>query len=194
MERSVGKITWGYIWRLILWSIAISFVFTFILNIIINVNIADLNVLDVNSVAKAISSLKINVIGTIVINIISIILACRYATSGVINKFDINRENKQQVIRNIMIVLTIWATLTIIGNIQNLSTIENTFSETEETISDLRSGENSDKLDKAIKELEELYEMTKVAVPIVIVSNVVVILGMIPYERKWIDKSIADIK
>ena len=65
---------------------------------------------------------------------------------------------------------------------------------TEETISDLRSGENSDKLDKAIKELEELYEMTKVAVPIVIVSNVVVILGMIPYERKWIDKSIADIK
>ena len=190
MESSVGKITWGYIWRLILWSIAISFVFTFILNIIINVNIADLNVL----VAKAISSLKINIIGTIVINIISIILACRYATSGVINKFDINRENKQQVIRNIMIVLTIWATLTIIGNIQNLSTIENTFSETEETISDLRSGENSDKLDKAIKELEELYEMTKVAVPIVIVSNVVVILGMIPYERKWIDKSIADIK
>ena len=194
MESSVGKITWGYIWRLILCSIAISFVFTFILNIIINVNIADLNVIDVNSVAKAISSLKINVIGTIVINIISIILACRYATSGVINKFDINRENKQQVIRNIMIVLTIWATLTIIGNIQNLSTIENTFSETEETISDLRSGENSDKLDKAIKELEELYEMTKVAVPIVIVSNVVVILGMIPYERKWIDKSIADIK
>lgn len=194
MESSVGKITWGYIWRLILWSIAISFVFTFILNIIINVNIADLNVLDVNSVAKAISSLKINVIGTIVINIISIILACRYATAGVINKFDINRENKQQVIRNIMIVLTIWATLTIIGNIQNLSTIENTFSETEETISDLRSGENSDKLDKAIKELEELYEMTKVAVPIVIVSNVVVILGMIPYERKWIDKSRADIK
>ena len=194
MESSVGKITWGYIWRLILWSITISFVFTFILNIIINVNIADLNVLDVNSVANAISSLKINVIGTIVINIISIILACRYATSGVINKFDINRENKQQVIRNIMIVLTIWATLTIIGNIQNLSTIENTFSDTEETISDLRSGENSDKLDKAIKELEELYEMTKVAVPIVIVSNVVIILGMIPYERKWIDKSIADIK
>lgn len=189
MESSVGKITWGYIWRLILWCLAVSFVFSFILGIIVGTGASNYNPLDLDSVLDVLSSYKIMVVGYVIVNILTIIISCRYATSGIIKKFDINNDNKNSIIRNIIIVLLICAVLLVGYNIMNMSNITEALEETDESISDLRDMSYSEETDEVVDSLEELASMTKVAIVIIVISNGVVILGMVPFVRKWINNA-----
>ena len=189
MESSVGKITWGYIWRLILWCFAVSFVFSFILGIIVGAGASNYNPLDLDSVLDVLSSYKIMVVGYVIVNILTIIISCRYATSGIIKKFDINNDNKNSIIRNIIIVLVICAVLLVGYNIMNMSNITEALEETDESISDLRDMSYSEETDEVVDSLEELASMTKVAIVIIVISNDVVILGMVPFVRKWINNA-----
>lgn len=189
MESSVGKITWGYIWRLILWCFAVSFVFSFILGIIVGAGASNYNPLDLDSVLDVLSSYKIMVVGYVIVNILTIIISCRYATSGIIKKFDINNDNKNSIIRNIIIVLVICAVLLVGYNIMNMSNITEALEETDESISDLRDMSYSEETDEVVDSLEGLASMTKVAIVIIVISNGVVILGMVPFVRKWINNA-----
>ena len=153
MESSIGKITWGYIWRLILWCFAVSFVFSFILGIIVGAGASNYNPLDLDSVLDVLSSYKIMVVGYVIVNILTIIISCRYATSGIIKKFDINNDNKNSIIRNIIIVLVICAVLLVGYNIMNMSNITEALEETDESISDLRDMSYSEETEKVVESL-----------------------------------------
>lgn len=191
MESNVGKITWGYIWRLILWTIATSIVFLIILQLIVGSGMNNISMLDSDAISNAISSMKVYVIGYAIINILIIILSCRFATSGIRKKFNIDDTNRQPVIRNVIIVLIVCAVILLVYNISNISTITESFENIDEDISEARSVSLTDEEDELVEEIEGLVSLTKVAVAVIIISNVVVIIAMIPFVKKWLNEKTA---
>lgn len=191
MENSVGKITWGYIWRLFLWIIATGIFFTFILRSFLGAGISNIDSFDADALSKAVSSMKIYIIGFVICNILAMILSCRFAVSGIRKKFNIDDSNRQQVIRNIIIILVACAVFLLVYNISNLSTITEVYEDMEEEISDVRSIAITDEEDEMIEEVASLVSVSKVAVAVIIISNVVVIIGMIPFVKKWLNTQTA---
>lgn len=188
MKSSIGKITWGFIWRLFLWSFAISLVLLVILRIVAGSGISNIT-FDVDSLIDTMSSLKIYVIGYVVINIITIILSCRFSTSGITGKFSIDETNLNAVIRNVIIVLVVCAVLMLIYNMSQMSEISESFDNMNESVPDLKSLSFSDETDELVEEIESYISLVKFAEVAIIVSNVVVVIGMVPFVRKWINNA-----
>ena len=164
MEESVGKIIWGYFWRLIAWSFLISFVIGFIAGLILGVS----NV-DSMSLSSMISMYRKQLIVTLIISLIGTVLACKFATSGIQKKFVINEGNVKAIFKGIVIILVALTIFYVVYNIGNINKIN-------EAVEDAKS------LDISI--VEDFVGFCKTFSIIAIISNVVVMLLMIPFEKK----------
>lgn len=166
MDASVGKITWGYIWRLIVWTILMSFVFGFIFNIIIATG-STINLL--SSPGSMISYYKKSFIGMLIISLFVTVISCKFATSGIQKKFKIDSTNVKQVFKAIVIVLVVIAVIYIVYNIINITN-------TQRIIKSFSSVSN--------QLLEDFSGFCITFAIISVILNSLVMFLMIPFEKK----------
>ncbi len=168
METSIGKMTWGYIWRLIVWALLTTFVCGFIFNYILSTT-SEINLL--SSIEAIISYYEKSLIGMLIISLIVTVIACKFATSGIQKKFIINSDNAMQIFKRIIIVLVVFTVLYIIYCLTNISNIEKTI-------------EGINYLPVNIESLENFGKFVKIFAVVSIVLNSLVMLLMIPFEKK----------
>ena len=191
MEKSAGRITFTYVSKVIIWTIVIGFLATIILAVAVSSGIEDVNNF---SLDEGMSFMKTLLIGLLVIEVLTIFLSCRLATSKIKKKYELTDSNKSGVIKNITIFLVIWAVLIVFLNLGIKSVIDMAFEdvndETEyaEELSDFASDEEAEEIETAIDIIDFVNTMTVVLV----IVNAVVVLLMIPLERKWLDVSKTD--
>ena len=164
MEESVGKILWGYFWRLIVWSLLVAVVGGFIIGLVLGVS----NV-DSLSLSSMISMYRKQLIATLVVSLISTVAACKFATSGIQKKFAINEGNVKAIFKGIVIILIVLAVFYIIYNISNINNLNDAVEEAKSLDVDI---------------LDDFADFCKTFSIIAIISNIVVMLLMIPFEKK----------
>ena len=174
MEASTGKITWGYIWRLIVWDLLTGFVLTFIFGLILATTSG---ISYLNSLESIIPYYKKYLIGTLIIGLASIIIACKFATSGIQKKFVVNEYNVKKIFRNIVIVLIVLTVIYIIYNLINISNTQQTI----DSIDSLNSSLINTQLLKDFAKFGTIFSV------IVVILNSIVMLLMIPLEKKLLN-------
>lgn len=168
MEASIGKITWGYIWRLIVWALLTAFVFGFIFSFILS---ATSRISFYSSPESIISYYKKDLIGMLIISLIVTVIACKFATSGIQKKFTINSDNARQVFKRIVIVLIIFTVIYIIYSLTNISNIK-------------KSIESLNSLSINTQLLESFGKFGTTFSVISVILNSLVMVLMIPFEKK----------
>lgn len=187
MEKSAGRITFTYVSKVIIWTIVIGIVATIILAVAATSGIEDVNTL---SLDEGMSFIKTLLIGLLVVEVLTVFLSCRLATSKIKKKYEFTDANRAGVIKNITIFLVIWAVLIALLNLGIKSALDMAFEEANEDAeyaerySDYVTDKEEEELDTAIEILDFVNTMTVVLV----IVNVAVVLLMIPLERKWLSE------
>lgn len=187
MEKSAGRITFTYVSKVIIWTIVIGIVATIILAVAATSGIEDVNTL---SLDEGMSFIKTLLIGLLVVEVLTVFLSCRLATSKIKKKYEFTDTNRAGVIKNITIFLVIWAVLIALLNLGIKSALDMAFEEANEDAeyaerySDYVTDKEEEELDTAIEILDFVNTMTVVLV----IVNVAVVLLMIPLERKWLSE------
>ena len=187
MEKSAGRITFTYVSKVIIWTIVIGIVATIILAVAATSGIEDVNTL---SLDEGMSFIKTLLIGLLVVEVLTVFLSCRLATSKIKKKYEFTDANRAGVIKNITIFLIIWAVLIALLNLGIKSALDMAFEEANEDAeyaerySDYVTDKEEEELDTAIEILDFVNTMTIVLV----IVNVAVVLLMIPLERKWLSE------
>lgn len=187
MEKSAGRITFTYVSKVIIWTIVIGFVATIILAVAATSGIEDVNTL---SLDEGMSFIKTLLIGLLVVEVLTVFLSCRLATSKIKKKYEFTDTNRAGVIKNITIFLVIWAVLIAFLNLGIKSALDMAFEEANEDAeyaerySDYVTDKEEEELDTAIEILDFVNTMTVVLV----IVDVAVVLLMIPLERKWLSE------
>ena len=185
MEKSAGRITFTYVSKVIIWTIVIGIVATIILAVAATSGIEDVNTL---SLDEGMSFIKTLLIGLLVVEVLTVFLSCRLATSKIKKKYEFTDANRAGVIKNITIFLIIWAVLIALLNLGIKSALDMAFEEANEDAeyaerySDYVTDKEEEELDTAIEILDFVNTMTVVLV----IVDVAVVLLMIPLERKWL--------
>ena len=185
MEKSAGRITFTYVSKVIIWTIVIGIVATIILAVATTSGIEDVNTL---SLDEGMSFIKTLLIGLVVVEVLTVFLSCKLATSKIKKKYEFTDSNRAGVIKNITIFLIIWAVLIALLNLGIKSALDMAFEEANEDAeyaerySDYVTDKEEEELDTAIEILDFVNTMTVVLV----IVNVAVVLLMIPLERKWL--------
>ena len=185
MEKSAGRITFTYVSKVIIWTIVIGIVATIILAVATTSGIEDVNTL---SLDEGMSFIKTLLIGLVVVEVLTVFLSCKLATSKIKKKYEFTDSNRAGVIKNITIFLIIWAVLIALLNLGIKSALDMAFEEANEDAeyaerySDYVTDKEEEELDTAIEILDFVNTMTIVLV----IVNVAVVLLMIPLERKWL--------
>ena len=185
MEKSAGRITFTYVSKVIIWTIVIGIVATIILAVAATSGIEDVNTL---SLDEGMSFIKTLLIGLLVVEVLTVFLSCRLATSKIKKKYEFTDTNRAGVIKNITIFLVIWAVLIALLNLGIKSALDMAFEEANEDAeyaerySDYVTDKEEEELDTAIEILDFVNTMTVVLV----IVDVAVVLLMIPLERKWL--------
>ena len=185
MEKSTGRITFTYVSKVIIWTIVIGIVATIILAVAATSGIEDVNTL---SLDEGMSFIKTLLIGLLVVEVLTVFLSCRLATSKIKKKYEFTDANRAGVIKNITIFLIIWAILIALLNLGIKSALDMAFEEANEDAeyaerySDYVTDKEEEELDTAIEILDFVNTMTVVLV----IVDVAVVLLMIPLERKWL--------
>lgn len=185
MEQSMGKITWGYIWRWIVLGFATAFVLTIVLRLLMGV------VASGSDTGTTVLHYKIYLIGSLIISVISIILACKFATSDIKKKFLIDGSNAPQVFKRIVIVLIVITVIFAIYQGVSSVNLKNQLEEVSaqvDSFKDLLQQYSSETLNGQLKEqvaeLESFLGFGNAIVIVSIVVNIVTLLLMIPFEKK----------
>ena len=187
MEKSAGRITFTYVSNVIIWTIVIGIVATIILAVAATSGIEDVNTL---SLDEGMSFIKTLLIGLLVVEVLTVFLSCRLATSKIKKKYEFTDANRAGVIKNITIFLVIWAVLIALLNLGIKSALDMAFEEANEDAeyaerySDYVTDKEEEELDTAMEILDFVNTMTIVLV----IVNVAVVLLMIPLERKWLSE------
>lgn len=187
MEKSAGRITFTYVSKVIIWTIVIGIVATIILAVAATSGIEDVNTL---SLDEGMSFIKTLLIGLLVVEVLTVFLSCRLATSKIKKKYEFTDSNRAGVIKNITIFLVIWAVLIALLNLGIKSALDMAFEEANEDAeyaerySDYVTDKEEEELDTAMEILDFVNTMTIVLV----IVNVAVVLLMIPLERKWLSE------
>lgn len=187
MEKSAGRITFTYVSKVIIWTIVIGIVATIILAVAATSGIEDVNTL---SLDEGMSFIKTLLIGLLVVEVLTVFLSCRLATSKIKKKYEFTDTNRAGVIKNITIFLVIWAVLIALLNLGIKSALDMAFEEANEDAeyaerySDYVTDKEEEELDTAMEILDFVNTMTIVLV----IVNVAVVLLMIPLERKWLSE------
>lgn len=187
MEKSAGRITFTYVSKVIIWTIVIGIVATIILAVAATSGIEDVNTL---SLDEGMSFIKTLLIGLLVVEVLTVFLSCRLATSKIKKKYEFTDANRAGVIKNITIFLVIWAVLIALLNLGIKSALDMAFEEANEDAeyaerySDYVTDKEEEELDTAIEILDFVNTMTVVLV----IVDVAVVLLMIPLERKWLSE------
>lgn len=187
MEKSAGRITFTYVSKVIIWTIVIGIVATIILAVAATSGIEDVNTL---SLDEGMSFIKTLLIGLLVVEVLTVFLSCRLATSKIKKKYEFTDSNRAGVTKNITIFLIIWAVLIALLNLGIKSALDMAFEEANEDAeyaerySDYVTDKEEEELDTAIEILDFVNTMTIVLV----IVNVAVVLLMIPLERKWLSE------
>lgn len=187
MEKSAGRITFTYVSKVIIWTIVIGIVATIILAVAATSGIEDVNTL---SLDEGMSFIKTLLIGLLVVEVLTVFLSCRLATSKIKKKYEFTDANRAGVIKNITIFLVIWAVLIALLNLGIKSALDMAFEEANEDAeyaerySDYVTDKEEEELDTAMEILDFVNTMTIVLV----IVNVAVVLLMIPLERKWLSE------
>lgn len=185
MEKSAGRITFTYVSKVIIWTIVIGIVATIILAVATTSGIEDVNTL---SLDEGMSFIKTLLIGLVVVEVLTVFLSCKLATSKIKKKYEFTDSNRAGVIKNITIFLIIWAVLIALLNLGIKSALDMAFEEANEDAeyaerySDYVTDKEEEELDTAIEILDFVNTMTVVLV----IVDVAVVLLMIPLERKWL--------
>lgn len=173
MEESLGKITWGYIWRLIVWSLLLAFVLGYVGSFLVTA-ISGASI--VNSLESMIAYYKKLLVVALIISIVVTVVACKFATSGIQKKFTINSTNNKQVFKRIVIVLIVFIVIYLLSNLTNISEYKETMEQYNEVISLTKTQETD--------VLKDFINFANVFTIISIILNTLEMLVMIPFEKK----------
>lgn len=183
-DNNAGKITWSFIWRVIVLYILIGFVLSFILGLILGFNNTSFL-----SITATISSAKKIMVGSLFINIISVILACKFATSDIKRKFIIDSNNIYVILKNITTFLIVIA---IIYGLYIGITLTNDTADYEENLRQLSVDASEYYSTIGVgttieEDIESFISFSNTMTVISVICNIGVILLMIPFERKLLN-------
>ena len=185
MEKSAGRITFTYVSKVIIWTIVIGLILSIILAVASTSIFEDVNDFTLDD---GMSFVKTLLIGLVVVEVLTVFLSCKLATSKIKKKYEFTDSNRAGVIKNITIFLIIWAILIALLNLGIKSALDMAFEEANEDAeyaerySDYVTDKEEEELDTAIEILDFVNTMTVVLV----IVDVAVVLLMIPLERKWL--------
>lgn len=190
MEKSAGRITFTYVSKVIIWTIVIGLVATIALSLIIAGSIEGI---DENSMEDLTGVLKNLLIGVFVIEILTILLSCKLATSKIKKKYEINDSNRAGVIKNITIFLIIWAVLIVVLNIAVKAGVDTLFEEANEDLDSVDSYSDflNDEEEEEFEIAEDFLNFVNTMTIALVVVNAGVVLLMIPLERKWLGEPVS---
>lgn len=183
MEQSMGKITWGYIWRLVVWYILIAFVVEFIFRLALVTISGGLG----TSIDATISYNQKYLIGTLIIGLLNIVISCKLATSGIKKTFSIDENASKKVFKCVVIVLIVLTVLISIYNIFGAFELRNELEEYSEQMNnyyDLLQSYTGGDISEDLAKVEGFLDFCNVYVIVSLVLNIVVLLLMIPFEKK----------
>ena len=186
-ESSLIKITWGYIWRLLAWTICLSIVLGFLLNLLLGA-VANKYESTVLQIEATIRFYRMKFVLTILIDIIICFVACRFATSDIIKKFDVN-SNKACVIRNITIVVITVALLIIVYQVVNVNFTIEKLDASKKILQNVTTyfADENDVSDFA--KVSAFIEWIKGIIIVSVLAHAAVFIAIIGFERKWLEEA-----
>lgn len=188
MENNAGKITFTYVSKVIIWTLVIGFVAGFALLFIVAGSIEGI---DENSLEDLTGVFNSLLIGLFVVEILTILLSCKLATSKIKKKYEINDSNRPGVIKNITIFLVIWAVLIVVLNMAVRSGVNTLFEEANDDLDTIDSYSDilTDEEEEDVETVEDFLGFVNTMTIVLVVVNAAVVLLMIPLERKWLADS-----
>ena len=100
MEKSAGRITFTYVSKVIIWTIVIGLILSIILAVASTSMIEDVNDFTLDD---GMSFVKTLLIGLVVVEVLTVFLSCKLATSKIKKKYEFTDSNRAGVIKNITI-------------------------------------------------------------------------------------------
>lgn len=191
MDKSVSKITTKFVIKFLIWFILFTVIGTVGAFLIFGSGLSEVE----DDFEATMDAFKGFVWGLVVVDLVVAFLATKLATGGAVKKIGVTAENKDKVIKNIAIVLIIFTIL--VGLLHN-GIVSLLFNIVEEE-SDIDIEELQDDLDDYIEEhdlteseeeeVEAFYDVMGLSK--LYIFDCLLILVMIPVEKKLIEKKVA---
>lgn len=187
-QSSIVKIVWGYIWRFIGWNLVIMFILEFLAKIImpfIVLKSGNSYGSYVQSLEKSISIQEISAVITLIMGLISTVLACKLTTSEIKKKFVIDSNNVNQIFKYIVIVLVVALLIYLIYsfiNITEMQSMIDTYKKLSDSYTDFHG--STELLSSLEQTVGNFFMFCNIFSIISIVLNSLVYILIIFFEKK----------
>lgn len=186
MESSALKVTIGFIWRLVAWTVSLSIILGLVLRIFLGF-VIDSHSTSVFNVEGYIRYYRIAIILTILIDVIICFLSCKYTTDEIIRKFDLV-TNKNAIIRNIIFTIIVIAIGMVIYQIVMVKEATGTLEELRKTTESVTVHFTDENDISDIAKLSAFIEWTKGILIVSVLTHIATYIALIGFERMWLER------
>ncbi len=185
--KEMKGISWSFFWRLFLWNIVILIPLMAIIGAVTDFNLTA-NLVEADEIIDYIKAYKPYVIATIIAGFITRIASAKLATNGILKKYEVTEENKQDVLKKIAAVFVVILCLSIWSNITTLKNVSNYAEQYESEVKKISKMSLTDKDEELLEEMDSFISFSDKIIVVQILCNAASI-GLAYYlERKWIIK------
>lgn len=185
--KEMKGISWSFFWRLFLWNIVILIPLMAIIGAVTDFNLTA-NLVEADEIIDYIKAYKPYVIATIIAGFITRIASAKLATNGILKKYEVTEENKQDVLKKIAAVFVVILCLSIWSNITTLKNVSNYAEQYESEVKKISKMSLTDKDEELLDEMDSFISFSDKIIVVQILCNAASI-GLAYYlERKWIIK------
>ncbi len=178
-----GSIAWGFIWRLIVWTVLAALVFGLIVSAAFLPKATGIHTID--QFKAFLSQAKTYLWVTLIVGVFTSFLGCMLALDGLSKKFRITKSNVESVCQIVTIILIIFACLYVFYVYNNYSNTQATFEEAEQYSKAIIQQYNDNSFD-------EFLSFTKTFMVIAVVVNIAVYVGLIFFQKNYLLKRAKD--
>ena len=183
--KEMKGISWSFFWRLFLWNIVILIPLMAIIGAVTDFNLTA-NLVEADEIIDYIKAYKPYVIATIIAGFITRIASAKLATNGILKKYEVTEENKQDVLKKIAAVFVVILCLSIWSNITTLKNVSNYAEQYESEVKKISKMSLTDKDEELLEEMDSFISFSDKIIVVQILCNAASI-GLAYYlERKWI--------
>lgn len=187
MENQTKGISWSFFWRLFLWSIVIAIPLTVIVSSVTGFSLTA-NLTEVDEILDYIKAYKPYVIVATILGIFTTVVASKLATNGILKKYDVNEENKKDVLKKIAVVLVVLLCLSVWNSISTLKNISDVAEDYESEVKKISKSSLNDKEKELLEEMDSFISFADKIIVVQVLCNAASV-GLAYYlERKWILK------
>lgn len=185
--KDLKGISWSFFWRLFLWNIAIAIPVMIIVCSVTGFSLTA-NLSDIDELLDYVKAYKPYAIVSLVLGFFTTIAACRLATNGVLKKYEVTEENKNDVLKKIAVVLGIILCLSVWNSVTTLKNISDAAEDYKSAVKNISKSRLSDKDEELLKEMDSFISFSDKIVVVQVLCNAASIGLAYYFERKWILK------